>query len=43
MDFIRGAALSGDGLGKPIIALPSITKGGDSKIVPFIKEGNVMS
>lgn len=37
MDFIRGAALS-DG-GKPIIALPSATKKGMSKIVPQIKSG----
>lgn len=37
MDFIRGAALSEKG--KPIIALPSITKNGQSKIVPFVKEG----
>ncbi|MCX7744828.1 MAG: 4-hydroxybutyrate CoA-transferase [Flavobacteriales bacterium] len=37
MDFIRGAALSEKG--KPIIALPSITKNGKSKIVPFVKEG----
>lgn len=37
MDFIRGAALS-DG-GKPIIALPSATKKGASKIVPQIKAG----
>jgi acyl-CoA hydrolase len=37
MDFIRGASLS-DG-GKPIIALPSTTGRGDSKIVPFLKEG----
>ena len=37
MDFIRGAALS-DG-GKPIIAMPSITNKGQSKIVPFLKEG----
>jgi acyl-CoA hydrolase len=37
MDFIRGASLS-DG-GKPIIALQSATKRGDSKIVPFLKEG----
>uniref|UniRef100_A0A1I8F986 Acetyl-CoA hydrolase n=1 Tax=Macrostomum lignano TaxID=282301 RepID=A0A1I8F986_9PLAT len=39
MDFIRGAALSTDGLGVPIIALQSATKKGGSKIVPFIKEG----
>ena len=37
MDFIRGASLS-DG-GKAIIALPSITKRGESKIVPFLKQG----
>lgn len=37
MDFIRGASLSKDG--KPIIALPSMTKKGESKIVPFLKEG----
>lgn len=37
MDFIRGAALSEGG--KPIIALGSITKKGDSKIVPFIRPG----
>lgn len=40
VDFIRGAALGDDGLGKPIIALPSISKGGQSKIVPFIAEGS---
>lgn len=37
MDFIRGASLS-DG-GKPIIALPSITARGESKIVPVLKPG----
>ena len=37
MDFIRGASLSEGG--KPIIALPSQTKRGESKIVPFLKEG----
>ena len=37
MDFIRGAALS-DG-GKAIIALPSTTKYGDSRIVPYLKTG----
>lgn len=37
MDFIRGAALS-DG-GKAIIALPSTTKKGESRIVPFLKQG----
>lgn len=37
MDFIRGASLSEGG--KPIIALPSITTKGFSKIVPILKEG----
>ncbi|WP_348822697.1 acetyl-CoA hydrolase/transferase family protein [Flavobacterium aestuarii] len=37
MDFIRGASLS-DG-GKAIIALPSMTKNGQSRIVPFLKQG----
>lgn len=37
MDFIRGASLS-DG-GKPIIALPSVTSRGESRIVPYLKQG----
>ncbi|MDB4656125.1 4-hydroxybutyrate CoA-transferase, partial [Flavobacteriales bacterium] len=37
MDFIRGASLSKGG--KPIIALPSTTKNGESKIVPVLKSG----
>jgi len=37
MDFMRGASLSEDG--KPIIALPSTTSKGFSRIVPFLKEG----
>ncbi|MCB9549693.1 MAG: acetyl-CoA hydrolase/transferase family protein [Myxococcales bacterium] len=37
MDFIRGASLSEGG--KPIIALPSATSHGVSRIVPFLKEG----
>lgn len=37
MDFIRGAALS-DG-GKPVIALTSTTRKGESKIVPFLRNG----
>ncbi|KJH44510.1 putative 4-hydroxybutyrate coenzyme A transferase [Dictyocaulus viviparus] len=40
VDFIRGAAVGNDGLGKPIIALPSVTKKGQSKIVPYINEGS---
>ncbi len=37
MDFMRGASLSEDG--KPIIAIPSTTSKGLSRIVPFLKEG----
>jgi acyl-CoA hydrolase len=37
MDFIRGASLSEGG--KAIIALPSTTKSGISRIVPFLKKG----
>ncbi len=37
MDFIRGAALSERG--KPIIALPSVTKRGESRIAPVLKSG----
>ncbi len=37
MDFIRGASLSEGG--KPIIAISSVTKNGESKIVPFLKQG----
>ena len=37
MDFIRGATLS-DG-GKAIIALPSVTRKGESRIVPYLKQG----
>lgn len=37
MDFIRGASLSRGG--KPIIALPSTTRRGESRIVGFLHEG----
>jgi acyl-CoA hydrolase len=37
MDFVRGAALSEGG--KPIIALPSITSEGISRISAFLKQG----
>jgi acyl-CoA hydrolase len=37
MDFIHGASLSEGGM--PIIALPSQTNKGISRIVPFLKEG----
>ena len=37
MDFIRGASLSPGG--KAIIALPSVTRRGESRIVPSLKEG----
>jgi 4-hydroxybutyrate CoA-transferase len=37
MDFIRGASLSEDG--RPIIALPSTTKRGESRIAATLKQG----
>ena len=37
MDFMRGASLSEGG--KPIIGMPSTTKHGESRIVPFLKQG----
>ena len=37
MDFIRGASLSEGG--KAIIALPSVTRNGISRIVPSLKPG----
>lgn len=37
MDFMRGASLSEGG--KPIIALPSTTSKGESRIVSFLKQG----
>ena len=37
MDFVRGASLSIGG--KAIIALPSTTGSGASKVVPCLKEG----
>lgn len=37
MDFIRGAMLSKGG--KPILALPSTTKSGKGRIVPFLQNG----
>lgn len=37
MDFIRGASLSEGG--KPIIALPSVTRKGESRICSFLKQG----
>ncbi len=37
MDFIRGASLSEGG--KPIIALPSVTSKGESRIVSLLKQG----
>lgn len=39
VDFIRGAAEGFDNKGKPIIALPSVTKRNESKIVPTLKPG----
>ena len=37
MDFMRGASLSVGG--KAIIALPSVTRRGESRIVPYLKQG----
>lgn len=37
MDFVRGASLSEDG--KPIFALPSVTRKGVSRIVPLLNQG----
>jgi acyl-CoA hydrolase len=37
LDFMRGAAISEGG--KPIIAMASTAKNGESKIVPFLKQG----
>jgi acyl-CoA hydrolase len=37
MDFMRGASLSDNG--KAIIAIPSVTSKGISRIVPYLKEG----
>jgi 4-hydroxybutyrate CoA-transferase len=37
MDFIRGASLSEGG--KPVIALPSVTRRGESRITPYLKQG----
>lgn len=39
VDFLRGAALGLDGRGKPILAMPSVTTKGISKIVPTLKVG----
>lgn len=44
VDFIRGAAEGLDGKGKPIIALQSSNaKTGESKIVPYLKQGEFFS
>lgn len=39
LDFGRGAAMCEDGHGKSIIAFPSITSTGESKIHPLLKSG----
>lgn len=39
LDFIRGAAIGQDGKGKAIIAFPSITSKGESKIQAVLKLG----
>ncbi len=47
VDFVRGAAMSLDGKGKAIIAMPSVATMKDgskiSKIVPFIDEGSAVT
>ncbi|XP_033324823.1 succinyl-CoA:acetate/propanoyl-CoA:succinate CoA transferase isoform X1 [Megalopta genalis] len=39
LDFIRGAAMGQDGRGKAVIAFPSVTSKGESKIQPVLKVG----
>lgn len=39
VDFLRGAAKGLDGLGKPILAMPSVTNKGESKIALTLKHG----
>ncbi|RLU20952.1 hypothetical protein DMN91_007567 [Ooceraea biroi] len=39
LDFLQGAAQSQDGRGKAIIAFPSVTSKGESKIQPMLKLG----
>lgn len=39
VDFLRGAAEGVDGRGKPIVAFPSVTNKGESKIAPLVKHG----
>ena len=43
VDFVRGAAMSSDGLGKAVIAMPSVASKKDgsmiSKITPYIEQG----
>lgn len=43
LDFIRGAAMAQDGKGKAIIAFPSTTSTGESKIQPILKKGKKFS
>lgn len=43
VDFIRGAAEGFDGKGRPIIALPAVTKRNESKIVPTVKLGMIQA
>lgn len=42
LDFLRGAAIGRDGRGKAIIAFPSVTSSGESKIQPVLKLGMVV-
>ncbi len=42
LDFTRGAALSSDGRGRPIITMCSLTKDGTSSIVPTLSRGSTV-
>jgi len=39
VDFMYGSSISEDGMGKPIIAITSTATKGETKIVPFLKQG----
>lgn len=41
LDFIQGAAKGHDSQGKAIIAFPSVTSKGESKIQPVLKPGKI--
>ena len=43
LDFGRGSSIGYDGRGKSVIAFPSITSKGESKIQPLLKNGKWLS